>query len=175
MNTTVSLKELTERYTTADILREAQKKFTLFFEDGRSLSDLIHKIRNSPDSGSGGMDIVLMIAFWGKGKNATLFSFGGFEKNNRHYKFTAKNCCNIEKVSCCNVQIIDQTKLAENASISEYMPQTELELLTVILLSVNAFSPEIVDCYFDGDAKKASSAAYIRQLIENNDSPINDF
>lgn len=175
MNTTISLKELTERYTTADIIRETSKKYTLSHEDAMSLLDLIQKIRNSSDNDSNGMDIALKIAFLGKGKDATLIPYGGFKKNNRSYRFTAKNCCNIEKLSCCNVQIIDQTKLSEASFISEYLPQTDLELLTVILLSINAFSPEIVDCYFDGEAKNADSIAYIWQLIKNNDLPINSF
>ena len=115
-----------------------------------------------------------MIAFWGKGKNTTLISYGGFQKNNRNYRFTAKNCCNIEKIACCNVRIIDRTEFSETSFISGYLPQTELELLTIILLSINAFSPEIVDCYFGGESKNADSIAYIWQLIKNNDSPINN-
>ena len=84
------------------------------------------------------------------------------------------NCCNIEKIACCNVRIIDRTEFSETSFISGYLPQTELELLTIILLSINAFSPEIVDCYFGGESKNADSIAYIWQLIKNNDSPINN-
>ena len=68
MNTTISLKELTERYTTADIIRETSKKYTLFHEDAMSLLDLIQKIRNSSDNDSNGMDIAPMIAFWEKAR-----------------------------------------------------------------------------------------------------------
>ena len=66
---TISLKNLVARYTTADILREASKHYILFNNDAFSLLKLIDKIRNSPDNNTGGMDIVLMVAFWGKGKN----------------------------------------------------------------------------------------------------------
>ena len=60
-----TLKELTVKYTTADIISEASLKYTLFHEDFMSLSRLIETIRNSPDNNAGGMDIVPMIAFWG--------------------------------------------------------------------------------------------------------------
>ena len=52
------------------------------------------------------------------------------------------------------------------------MPQTDLELLAIILLSINAFSTEIVDCYFDGDEKCADPCVYILHLLENNGLPI---
>lgn len=170
-----TLKELTVKYTTADIISEASLKYTLFHEDFMSLSRLIETIRNSPDNNAGGMDIVPMIAFWGKGKDTTLISYGGFKKNNRHYRFTVKNCSNIEKVSCCKVLIPDRIEDSESSLASWYLPETELEFLTIILFSINAFSPEVVDCYFDGDAKNANPIAYIVELIKNNDSPINKF
>ena len=174
MNTTISLKELTQRYTTDEIFCEATRKFTLFHEDAVSLIDLIQKIRNSPDDESSDMNIVPMVAFLKKGQKPALFSYGGFRKNNRNYRFTAKNCYSIAKISCCNVQIINQTEFSEHPFVSEYLPQTELELLTIILLSLNAFSTEIVDCYFGGEAKNADSITYIGELIKNNNSPINN-
>ena len=58
MNTTVSLKRLTESYTAVEIFGEANKKFTLFHEDAMSLLDLTHKIRNSPENISSGRDIL---------------------------------------------------------------------------------------------------------------------
>lgn len=170
-----TLKELTEKYTTADIISEASLKYTLFHEDFMSLSYLIETIRNSPKTNTGGMDIVPMIAFLGKGKNTKLISYGGFQKDNRHYRFTEKNCGNKEKLSCCKVRIPDRIEHPESSLATWYLPETELEFLTIILFSINAFSPEVVDCYFDGDAKNANPIAYIVELIKNNDSPINKF
>ena len=170
---TISLRNLIAKYTTADILREASKSYTLFNNDAISLLKLIDKIRNSPDNNTGGMDIVLMVVFWGKRKKTKPISYGGFQKNERYYRFTAKNCSDIEKIACCKVHITDRMELTDAPSFSEYLPQTELEELVIILLSINAFSPESVDYYFDGDAKNADSIAYIVELIKNNDSSIN--
>ena len=169
----ISLKELTEKYTSADILCEACKRYTLFSEDTISLLELINKIRNATGNNTGGMDIVHMVAFWGKGKNSKLISYAGFQKNKRHYRFTAKNCSDIEIIACCTVHITDQNGRTDAPFFSsEYLAQTELEQLVIILLSISAFSPEIVDCHFDGDAKNADSIAYIVELIKSNDSPI---
>lgn len=172
--TIISLKRLTEKYTTAEIFHAASEKFTFFSQDTLSLLDLISKIRKSSDVESNGMDIVPMVALFKKGEYPSLISYGGFQKNSRNYKFTAKNCSNIEKISCCNVQMIEHQEVSDISFISEYLAQTELELLIVILLSINAFNPKIVDCYFDGDSKVANSIDYIMELIRNNASPVND-
>ena len=79
---TISLKNLIAKYTTADILREAGKRYTLFNNDAISLLKLIGKIRNSPDNNTGGMDIVLMVVFWGKGKKQNPSHTAAFRRMN---------------------------------------------------------------------------------------------
>ena len=166
MNTTISLKELTKKYS-GDIIRETLNKYTLFSEDFLALADLLTKIENSTDAEGYDKDIVLMVAFVGKGKTPDLISYAGFTKNGKNYKFTAKNCRDIEKLACSNVQLVDTVKFSGLPIDTTYLPQTELELLTVILLSINAFSPKVVDSYFDGEEKNADSITYIWQLIKN--------
>lgn len=174
MDTSVTLKELLDQYTITQILCEANEKYTLYAEDTVSLIELIKRIRESPNNDGCGKDIVLMVSYYKTNNGTTFFSFGGFQKNGRNYRFTGKNCSNIDKIACSKVQTVKTDKSADDPYISEYLPSTDLELLIIILLSINAFSPEVVDCYFDGDINNASSAEYILQLIENNDSPINN-
>ena len=157
-----NLKELVQKYSLDQILR-ALKKYNLYFEDFISLSTLIREIEKAQtESHEEGF-----VFFVGKLRNQPErepFFFAGIKKRNKNYKLTYKNTRQIDKLASYIVPIQEED-YSESINKLFGIEDPELYYLVIVLLSINAFMPKVIDTYFDGKIEDANASEYIGNLI----------
>lgn len=156
----VTLKELANKYTDSQIIDEIGNTYGMNIEDLEAFLNLLEKIRNSPfDERSEYTINYLVIMRRGK-EGVTVIPVAGLSRNGKVYKLTAKNTQNIEVFAGYKM------KIPEDDNALEVIAHTELQWFILVMLSLNAFSPEIVRLRFNGDPKLAKAGEYLVTLIK---------